>query len=172
MSVHIMAQVYKMDLPTQQKFLLVTLGDFANEAGGSVYPSVATLCKRTGLGDRTVRRYLSAFRESGVIEIEDYKKVGNRGRIPVYRLVMARIRELVAEEEEPDEDGPQTAGAAGSEDPQTAKSDPQTAAGDATDCQAPAGNPPVNPSEEKNARARAATRRAAPLARIGTRTAI
>lgn len=64
MSNPILTMAWEVALPPMEKLVLAALADFANEAG-LAWPSVATLCRRTGAGERTVYRSLTRLREAG-----------------------------------------------------------------------------------------------------------
>ena len=69
MSIQVMTQVWQSNLPPEQKYILLKLADYADDDGGHVYPSVATVARLTGVSERTVQRHLSAMREVGILEV-------------------------------------------------------------------------------------------------------
>ena len=70
MSVRLMSMVFESDLDSTKKLIMLAASDFANDDGRSIYPSVATLCNKTSLSERTVRKQLKQLRESGMLVIE------------------------------------------------------------------------------------------------------
>lgn len=70
MSVRVMADVLALDLPKPEKFLAVTLANFADDDGSNVYPSVARLAYITGDTPRNVRRILRRLEATGILEVE------------------------------------------------------------------------------------------------------
>src|SRR5438046_2980829 len=68
-----------------EKFVLVALADHADKGGGSVFPSVALLTRKTGLCERAVRRTLGRLRGSGVIVLVAEARAA---RAREYRLVL------------------------------------------------------------------------------------
>lgn len=65
MSVRLMSIVWDLDLPPGEKLVLLALADQANDQGTQCWPSVATIAKRSGQGERTVRRALSDLETKG-----------------------------------------------------------------------------------------------------------
>jgi len=87
MSVKIMGYVFDSGLPTTSKIVMLALADFANEEGESIYPSLETLSKRTGMSTRSVMRILSSLRTKGYIE-----SVGSRpSGVKVYRMNVNKL---------------------------------------------------------------------------------
>lgn len=76
MSVRIMSKVFDSDLPTGERMVLLAMADFANDAGSSIYPSIATLSKKCGLSPRGTQQLIKRLQEKGYIELE--KKGGGR----------------------------------------------------------------------------------------------
>jgi len=60
-----MTTVWDMDLPPGEKIVLLALADQANDEGRQCWPSVETIMRRSGQGERTVRRALSSLEEKG-----------------------------------------------------------------------------------------------------------
>lgn len=67
MSVKLMSQVWEADLPPTQKLIMLSLADHANDDGWHVYPSVASICARTNLSERTVRGQLQDLQRVGLL---------------------------------------------------------------------------------------------------------
>jgi hypothetical protein len=65
MSIRLMSAVWDMDLPAGEKIVLLALADQANDEGRQCWPSVETIMRRSGQGERTVRRALSSLEEKG-----------------------------------------------------------------------------------------------------------
>ena len=59
------------------RLVLHTLGMFMNEIGQSCFPSIADICRLSGLDKKTVRKHLAVAREEGWIEISNH---GFRGQ--------------------------------------------------------------------------------------------
>lgn len=79
MSVHVTSLVWKLDLPSTVKLVLLKLADHARDDGSGVYPSQSSVAKETGLCDRTVRSVISQAVEFGVLE--ESPSPGNRPNV-------------------------------------------------------------------------------------------
>lgn len=64
MSVRVMSAVWEAALPPMEKLVLLALADAANDEG-HCWPSATTVCKKSGQGERTVRRCIQALCEKG-----------------------------------------------------------------------------------------------------------
>ena len=68
MSIKLMTLVWDMpDLDPGEKLVLLCLADQANDQGTHCWPSVETICRRSGQGERTVRRILADLEAAGHI---------------------------------------------------------------------------------------------------------
>lgn len=54
MSIALMTEVWRLDIPTTDKMVLLALADWSNEEG-ACWPSMAQLAKKSGLTDRAIR---------------------------------------------------------------------------------------------------------------------
>lgn len=61
-----MTEVWKLDLPHAEKIVLLALADNASDEG-QCYPSNATLMKKCGLEERSIRRITSRLEQAGHI---------------------------------------------------------------------------------------------------------
>lgn len=64
-------------LPATTKHVLHTLGMFMNELGEGCYPSVADICRYSGLDKKTVLKHLATARDAGWIAVSQH---GYRGQ--------------------------------------------------------------------------------------------
>jgi len=69
------------------KLVLVCLADHANKTGERAFPSIPTICKRTQLVERTVRKALADLISCGLIHRHD-RKSGRQQLSAEYRLIM------------------------------------------------------------------------------------
>ena len=67
MSIKLMTVVWELDLPPGEKLVLLALADQANDDGRNCWPAVETICKRSGQGERTVRRALQSLESKGLL---------------------------------------------------------------------------------------------------------
>lgn len=79
----------QIDIVGSAKLVLLRLADHADPSGASVRPGLASVAKHTGLSERQVGRYISAFVKSGILVI-DANALGGRGRIPEYRFTFEK----------------------------------------------------------------------------------
>jgi hypothetical protein len=74
MSIRVMSQVWDLALPAFEKLVLLALADCANDEG-ECWPSVSTLKRKTGAGERTIQRSIRALETLGIVErVETYGK--------------------------------------------------------------------------------------------------
>lgn len=102
MSISIMSQVFKMNMPelkTDQgvsvsdsscKFVLLALADHANDEGYGAYPSVNRLQQKTNLSRQTVCNALNALRTNKFTELQGR----SRRQTSNYRILVARLTEV------------------------------------------------------------------------------
>ncbi len=93
MSILLMAQVWTLDLPHNQAWLLLALCDHADD-GGVAEPTIGYLAWQTSYGPRQVRRILKNLRLRGLIEWVGNHRGGRSGSGhgygSRYRLCLAR----------------------------------------------------------------------------------
>ena len=65
MSIKLMSVVWELNLPPGEKLVLLALADQANDEGTHCWPSGATISKRSGQNERTVRRALRSLEGKG-----------------------------------------------------------------------------------------------------------
>lgn len=67
MSVKIMGQVWDLDLPQNEKFVLLAYADHADHNGDNIFPAVATVAKKTGYSERSIQRTTRSLEEKGYL---------------------------------------------------------------------------------------------------------
>lgn len=80
-----MARVWELDLPHNQKWVLLALADIADDDGTHCYPSVDYLAWKTDYSDSQVRRIMSQLRKSRLIVPVAFE-TGGRGKSTHYHL--------------------------------------------------------------------------------------
>lgn len=87
MSITVMLIVLRTltSLTPTEKLVLVAMGAYADDAGGNVWPSQATLAKETSLTDRTVRKTLANLVRRGFLEVVEHAAARRSTR---YRIVL------------------------------------------------------------------------------------
>jgi hypothetical protein len=68
MSIKVMTAAWEVDLPQADKLLLIALADNANDEG-RCWPSVATLGRKCGMEDRSVRRVIKRLVSAGHVSV-------------------------------------------------------------------------------------------------------
>lgn len=84
MSVKVMGLMWDLELPRNEKFILLAYADHANHEGKNVFPSVKLIAKKTGYDHRSVQRITRKLENRGLL-LEDGKgpKGTKRWRIPI-----------------------------------------------------------------------------------------
>jgi DNA replication protein DnaD len=102
MSVKLMSAVFGCKMPelktdknktvpdSTAKFVLLALADNANDEGEGSYPSVETLCKKTGFSTATVCNALNALRHNGFTKLMGRSKFETNN----YTILAAKIMEF------------------------------------------------------------------------------
>jgi hypothetical protein len=84
MSVKIMAQVWELDLPQNQKLVLLAFADHADD-DGICYPSVARIAWKSGYSERQIKAIGKELRAAGLMELVKNAD-GGRGKTAVYKI--------------------------------------------------------------------------------------
>lgn len=80
-----MAAVWDMDLPRDQKFILLAYADHADHDGGNIYPAVALIARKTGYSVRSVQTVAKELVSSGRLVPDGRGPHGTRRwRMPLY----------------------------------------------------------------------------------------
>lgn len=85
MSIRVMSWVWdQRSLSPRDKFILLSMADYARDDGNGIWPSVATLSKKTGYDTRTVQRATNDLEERGLlVKVGESKYQTNRWRINI-----------------------------------------------------------------------------------------
>lgn len=67
MSVKTMAKVWEMDMQPGEKLVLLAYADHADHDDTNMYPSIETIVKKTGYGERNVQRLTRALEAKGFL---------------------------------------------------------------------------------------------------------
>lgn len=62
-----MREVWKLDLPPTEKFVLLAIADFSDDKKGIAWPSQSTIARKTGYSRQTVNRAINRLREKKMI---------------------------------------------------------------------------------------------------------
>ncbi|MEE1653754.1 helix-turn-helix domain-containing protein [Brachymonas sp. J145] len=81
-----MSLAWKVELQPAQKLALLAMCDWANDAGGSLHPSIAAIAVRVGCTDRHAKRILRDLIEAGWISVVGNKNGGAPGQTRHYQI--------------------------------------------------------------------------------------
>jgi Mn-dependent DtxR family transcriptional regulator len=96
MSIRVMTEVWKTNLPTTEKMVLLVIADHASDDGTNAWPSQATIAAKCSISVRTVQRSVNTLVRHGYIRLE--KRAGGsvdcrEDRRPNrYTIVLSRLR--------------------------------------------------------------------------------
>jgi hypothetical protein len=76
MSIDVMSAVFKSNLETNRKFILLCYANFCNDEGENTWPAVATISKMTGLSERTVQRVTTQMISEGILSRDGKHRSG------------------------------------------------------------------------------------------------
>jgi hypothetical protein len=68
-SIRLMSDVWRLDLPTVEKMVLLVIADHANDEGTQSYPSQATIATKASISVRTVQRAVNNLCAQGYIRM-------------------------------------------------------------------------------------------------------
>ncbi len=88
MSAKITGAIWELDLPRWEKYVLLALGDHADQEGNNVYPSIALLVWKTGLSERWIQTVMKKFKEQGLLV--KTRGASGRGHPTVYRIDLSK----------------------------------------------------------------------------------
>ena len=67
MSVKIMGLVWDLDLPQNEKFVLLAYADHADHNGNNIFPAVSTIAEKTGYSERSIQGITRSLEEKGYL---------------------------------------------------------------------------------------------------------
>ena len=79
MSISLMTEAWKSDMPSGRKFVLLSLCDNANDQG-ECFPSISMIAQRCSMGDRTVQSHIHDLEKMGILS-----RIERAGRSTIYR---------------------------------------------------------------------------------------
>jgi len=92
MSIRLMARVFDSELPSTEKFVLVAMADYASDSGESIFPSVATLSKKTSLSGRAVQKSIQSLLKKQYLALVEER--GGVHGTNLYRIVCDKFTEI------------------------------------------------------------------------------
>lgn len=111
MSIRLMSDVWRLDLPTVEKMVLLVIADHANDEGTQSYPSQATIAAKASISIRTVQRAVNTLCAQGYIRM--FKHAGGSAncredrRPHLYQINIGKLRgdTVTAREQRGDNEG-------------------------------------------------------------------
>jgi hypothetical protein len=86
MSIRITSMVWDLELGRDEKLILLAYADCADHDGGSIFPAISTVAKKTGYSQRSVQRHTRSLEKKGYLISEGYgagRSKTNRWHIPI-----------------------------------------------------------------------------------------
>jgi hypothetical protein len=96
MSVKVMSAVWELNLPMNDKFVLLAFADHADDSG-FCYPSYARVAWKCGLSERTVARCMAHFKQTGLMEVISDAFRGRTQRCRIHADKGDRLAPFIAE---------------------------------------------------------------------------
>lgn len=97
MSIGLMTMAWKLSLQPTQKMVLLAMTDWANDQGGSLYPSMAGIAQRASISERHAQRVVRALVAMGWLAVVGNAAGGMPGRGCNYAINVRRLREEAAQ---------------------------------------------------------------------------
>jgi DNA-binding IscR family transcriptional regulator len=95
MSILLMSRVFATNLSPSKKIVLLALADFANDEGKNIFPSVATIAKKSSLSHRSVQTILGGFVGSGILHITRNPSGGAPGMTRHLEIDLVELNNLM-----------------------------------------------------------------------------
>lgn len=90
MSITLIAEVWKCDLPPNLSHVLLSMADIADDNGSRCYPSVAHLAWKCGYSPRQIQRTIQELRERGILLVVSHD-AGGRGNATEYLIKLDHV---------------------------------------------------------------------------------
>jgi len=94
-----MTQAWRLPMAVTPKMVLLAMCDWANDAGGSLWPSIAQVAERASVSERTAQRVIHSLIEEGWLAVVANVNGGAPGASRHYRINVRKIAAAVAERE-------------------------------------------------------------------------
>ena len=92
MSIRLMTYAFDTDLPSNEKFVLAILCDFANDQGMQCHPSMDTVARKTSLSKRQVQRVIKLLKERRLLTVLKNAHGGAPGATCHYMIDVAALK--------------------------------------------------------------------------------
>ena len=87
-----MREVWKLNLPPTEKFVLLAIADFSNDKKGIAWPSQSTIAAKTGYSRQTVNRAINRLREKRMI-VSSRQSAEGKSTSNEYRITIVALRD-------------------------------------------------------------------------------
>ncbi|WOB06531.1 helix-turn-helix domain-containing protein [Piscinibacter gummiphilus] len=94
MSIELMTLAWKTALATTPKMVLLVMCDRADEEGGSLWPSIEYISRRSSVSERQVQRTLRELEEIGLLAVTGNAAGGKPGMTRHYGIKVPALREM------------------------------------------------------------------------------
>ena len=88
-----MREVWKLDLPPTEKFVLLAIADFSNDKTGIAWPSQSTIALKTCLSRQTVNKAIKRLCAKGVL-VSSKRSAEGKSTSNVYRIDIVALRDI------------------------------------------------------------------------------
>ena len=95
MSILLMSRVFATNLQPSKKIVLLALADFANDDGRNIFPSVATVARKSSLSHRSIQAILGNFLRSGILRVTKNQFGGAPGKTRHLQIDLTALENLV-----------------------------------------------------------------------------
>jgi hypothetical protein len=95
MSILLMSRVFATNLQPSKKIVLLALADFANDDGRNIFPSVATIARKSSLSHRSVQSILGDFLRSGILRVIKNPLGGAPGKTRHLQIDLTALENLM-----------------------------------------------------------------------------
>lgn len=93
MSVKVMGLVWDLELPADQKLVLLALADHADHSGENCRPGIALLARKCSYSERQIQYVIGRLKAAGLIEKIGSER-GGRGSVTTYRVLPKRVHNM------------------------------------------------------------------------------
>lgn len=91
MSIKLMTATWELRMPPSNKLVLLALADWANDRGGSCFPSIRRIAERSSISERQAQRYMRALELDGWLTVVGNRAGGRPGNSRHYQIAADRI---------------------------------------------------------------------------------
>ena len=88
-----MREVWKLNLPPTEKFVLLAIADFSNDKKGIAWPAQNTIANKTGYSRQTVNRAIKRLCAKGVL-VSSKRSAEGKSTSNVYRINIVALRDI------------------------------------------------------------------------------